>query len=298
MGGPPSSAPGRPATPVPGAYLAQLALGALHRVQGVPPDRRRASQPLDRAGVADIAGRRLATDLRDLLGRLVHARRLDRRGRRQRSEARAGRPGDPVRSAVGVSFGLRTGGGLLLEAVLPAGSFGSGSGSTERSSSGSDGTGRSGLGSGSADLSGCGSRSTGRWGSGSGGAGSAGPVRPAGSATCTSVATANPRGRRLPSGFILRRAPPPPTTARGAAAVFGQQFRHRALPGVVGLRSHRLHRASRQSKHPSPLGASCAGRSIPGVPLRAAPTRDGRSGRTTPRWLADPTRTGGDYCPP
>ena len=81
VGGPPSSAPGRPATG-PGASRL-LALGALHDVQGVPPHGRRPSQPLHRAGVADLAARGLAADQRDLLGRRVHPGRSGRRGRRR-----------------------------------------------------------------------------------------------------------------------------------------------------------------------------------------------------------------------
>src|SRR5690242_11286717 len=78
---------------------------------------------------------------------------------------------------------------------------------------------------------------------------------------------------------VLGRAPAGPATGRRALTVRGEQLRDGALPGVIGLRAHRVHRAPEGVKRPGPAGAPCAERS-----LRALPSNEPR-----PRPIAFPT---------
>ena len=78
------------------------------------------------------------------------------------------------------------------------------------------------------------------------------PVRPA--------ATDRRRWRDRPVRALT--APPAATPARAAFAVLGEQLGDGALPRVVDLRTHRLHRASSVVSVPGPCRARCAERSV------------------------------------
>ena len=78
------------------------------------------------------------------------------------------------------------------------------------------------------------------------------PVRPA--------ATDRRRWRDRPVRALT--APPAATPARAAFAVLGEQLGDGALPRVVDLRTHRLHRASSVVSVPGPSRARCAERSV------------------------------------
>ena len=78
------------------------------------------------------------------------------------------------------------------------------------------------------------------------------PVRPA--------ATDRRRWRDRPVRALT--APPATTPARAAFAVLGEQLGDGALPRVVDLRTHRLHRASSVVSVPGPCRARCAERSV------------------------------------